>query len=240
MLLAPKPQQPLDKAIPGPGLLAQIVAAKYQQHLPLYRQEEAFSEIDARVRIPRNTQSRWVGRVADLLRPITEYMLAEVKGSRRIHTDDTALPVLPEEGPKGQRAVKAKAWGYIGDEDHPHHVFDVTCRRTRDGPKAVLEGYSGYLQADAFNGYDCIYTSGEVHEVACWAHAKRKLEAALAHDVRAHELVLLTRKLYRVEKLAARGKVNPKLLKFTFCYWGDEAEGEQGSAEQEEYDGYEE
>ena len=196
--LAPKPAQPLEKGIPGPGLLAQVVSSKFQQHSPLYRQEDIFAQMADGVRVPRNSQCRWVAHVAEELRPIKNYMLKIVKRSRRIHTDDTTLPVLPQ-GPPGQSTVKAKAWCYVGDEDHAHTVYEVTARRTRDGPMQVLGDYEGYLQADAFSGYDAIYASGKVKEAACWAHAKRKLDAALEHDLRAHEPLRLIGKLYQVE-----------------------------------------
>jgi len=65
-------------------------------------------------------------------------------------------------------------WTYYGDEEHEHIVFDYTPNHARAGPAAFLSGFEGYLQADAYAGYDEIYAGGKVIEVGCWAHARRK------------------------------------------------------------------
>ncbi len=109
--------------------------------------------------------------VATTLAPLGEAMKPCVRSSRKIHTDDTPITVLdPSARPVGSRRGYLRV--YIGERDDV--VFEYTNSRQRDGPESFLEGYRGYLQADAFAGYNRICAGGAVAEVACWAHARRK------------------------------------------------------------------
>ena len=167
--LAEKPLQPIDKGLAGPGLLAQVVTSKYADHLPLYRLEGIFERFG--VSLSRRTMCDWIGALADLANPLVEWMKVDQLKSKKIHTDDTSVPVLD---PSLGQTRRGRLWVYLGHEPHDHIVFDYTPSRERDGPASFLEGYSGYLQADAYSAYDGIYAGGEVIEVACWAHARRK------------------------------------------------------------------
>jgi transposase len=167
--IAEKPPQPIDKGLAGPGLLAQVVTSKYGDHLPLYRLEGIFDRLG--VSLSRQTMCDWIASSADLLRPLVELMKVDLLRSKKIHTDDTSVPVLD---PSLGQTRRGRLWVYLGHEPHDHIVFDYTPSRERDGPAAFLEGFSGYLQADAYSAYDGIYAGGEVIEVACWAHARRK------------------------------------------------------------------
>ena len=122
-----------------------------------------------------------------------------VHGEVRIflHTDDTPVRV---QGDK-DGAFTGRFWVYIGDDAHPYMVYDYTPSRKRDGPESFLDGYRGYLQADAFGGYDGIYGSGEVIEVACWAHCRRYFHDARSTDSnRAHQALAWIRRLYDIER----------------------------------------
>jgi hypothetical protein len=93
-----------------------------------------------------------------------------------------------------------RIWTYVGDESNPYVVYDYTPDRTRAGPQRFLADYKGYLQADAYGGYDGIYVKGDVTEVACWAHARRKFFDAKETDGRrAAEMLEFVRRLYAVE-----------------------------------------
>jgi hypothetical protein len=111
-------------------------------------------------------------------------------------------------------------WVYISDHDDV--VFEYTNSRKRDGPESFLRGYRGYLQADAFSGYDGIYTGGEVIEVACWAHARRKFyDAQTSHRAEGDRIVELIGRLYGVEHRAkSRGVSAEKLLAWRQRYAG--------------------
>ena len=203
---APMPPQPIEKGLAGPGLLAQVAISKYGDHLPLNRQEDIFSR--NKVSIPRSTQSDWMRQCAELCRPLEAVLKQTILNSKVIHTDDTTLP-LQEKG----KTQKSKAWVYL-DPIRLLAVFDFTRTRERDGPQKFLEGYSGYLQADAYAGYDSIYAGEQVREVACWAHVRRKFdEAKSAHPTAAVVAMAWIKQLYDVEREAkAWAKMLPVVL----------------------------
>jgi len=204
----PLPPRPMDKGIPGPGFLAHLITSKYADHLPLYRQQQIYRRFG--LEIPRSTMCGWVSYAASVLSPIVEAMQSSVLASRRVHTDDTPITVLdPTAEPVGSR--RGYMWVYIGDQDDV--VFAYTNSRKRDGPESFLEGYRGYLQADAFSGYDRIYAGGDVIEVACWAHARRKFfDAQTSHGAEAKRILELIGRLYAVEARAKSRDVSPERL----------------------------
>ena len=99
-------------------------------------------------------------------------MTERIRQSQVIHTDDTTVPI---QSPGAKQCRKGRIWCYLGDEANPYTVYDYTPNRSRDGPAKWLKGYEGYLQADAYGGYDGIFHSQNVTEVACWAHARQKV-----------------------------------------------------------------
>jgi transposase len=193
--VAGKPPQPIDKGLPGPGLLAHVITSKYSEHLPLYRQEDILARHG--VTLSRATLCGWLAQAAELLRPLYEAMVKRVQASRVIWTDDTTVPVWDPTLP----ATRAgRFWVYLGDARNPFSVYDFTPRRTRDGPERFLGAYQGYLQADAFTGYDRICAGPGVIRVACWAHVRRKFyECRTTAPVLAHEALARIRQLYRIE-----------------------------------------
>jgi transposase len=194
--VAAKPPQPVAKGLPGPGLLAQTVLAKYGDHAPLYRQEDVHARHGIILR--RSTLCDWIAAAADLAEPLYQRMRELVLESRIIWTDDTTVKLLD---PLLGRARTARFWAYLGDQRRPYTVYDFTDSRSRDGPQSFLRGFSGYLQADAYGGYDGIYAHRQVVEVACWAHARRKWHDARTSDpVRSHQALTLIQRLYDVEE----------------------------------------
>lgn len=192
---APKPSSPIEKGLAGPGLLAQIAVSKFADHLPLNRQEDILSRHG--VHIPRSTQCGWMRQIATLLSPLHQWMRSVVLDAKVIHTDDTPIEVLEK-----KKTRKGRAWIYQ-DPVRSLAVFDYTPTRGRDGPKKFLGDFSGYLQADAYAGYDCIYASKSVTEVACWAHARRKFyDARNVQPEAALSAVAWIKRLYDVERLA--------------------------------------
>jgi len=207
--IAPKPPQPLDKALPGPGLLAQIIVDKYQDHIPLHRTEQRFERLG--VKLPRSTMCDWMASCAVLLTPLWQVLKQWVLQSKVLHTDDTTVPVRDETKSKHRYG---RLWDYIGDEAHPGIIFDYTVTHARDGPAEFLKDFKGFLQADAYGGYDGIYTgsNGAIVEVGCMAHARNKFKEADSTDP---ERVLAAkawvRKLYDVEDEANAIIVKDKL-----------------------------
>ncbi len=194
--MAPKPPQPIEKGLPGPGLLAHVIVSKLGDHLPLYRLEKIFARQE--VEIARSTMCAWMLAMGQLVRPLTDLIANRVRQSQVIHTDETRVPVMDE----GQ-CRSGRIWCYIGDWANPYITYEYTPDRTRAGPQRFLADYKGYLQADAFSGYDGIYHKGLVSEVACWAHARRKFFDAKETDGRrATEMLARVRDLYAVEDAA--------------------------------------
>ena len=200
LVTAPKPPQPIEKGLAGPGLLAAMAVGKFGDHLPGYRLEDILSRHG--VEIPRNTIYGWLASVAELVTPVVELMKQRVLQSKVIHTDDTQVKLID----KAIRSTRlARFWAYIGDQDHPYTIYDFTETRQRAGPQAFLKGYAGYLQADAYGGYDGIYleSAGAIQEVACWAHCRRYWWKAREHDAaRSHHVLALIGRLYEIERAA--------------------------------------
>ncbi len=193
---ATKPPQPIERGLPGPSLLAYVVTSKLADHLPLYRLESIFAR--QRVHVARSTMCAWMRAAGELAQPLVELMTARIKQSRVIHTDDTPVPI---QSPGAKQCRKGRIWCYLGDEANPYTVYDYTPSRKRDGPQSWLAGFSGYLQADAYGGYDGVFHTQNVTEVACWAHARRKFYDAQDSDGRrAAEMLALIGKLYALER----------------------------------------
>src|SRR5262249_18964805 len=196
---AARPPKPMDKGRPGRGLLAQPITSKSGDHLPLYRLEDIYARHG--VELSRATLCGWMAQCAELLTPLFDEMVKRGLLSLVIHTDDTTVPVWdPTLPPTRTRRV----WVYVGDVRHPYVVYGYTPRRTRDGPEDFLKGFRGYLQADAFSGYDRICAGSVVTEVACWAHVRRKFyESRTSAPVPAHAALARIRQLYKIEHDAA-------------------------------------
>jgi transposase len=211
--IATKPAQPIEKGLPGPGLLAHVIVSKMQDHLPLYRLERIFDRID--VDIARSTMCSWMSACGSLVQPLVDLMTQRIKQSKAIHTDDTRVPVQDDEV-KG-KCKSGRIWCFLGDESNPYDVFHYTPDRTRAGPQNFLADYKGHLQADAYGGYDGIYTRRNVTEVACMAHARRKFFDAKETDGRrSAQMLRFVQRLYAVEdriklRIERRLKKSPEL-----------------------------
>ena len=195
---APMPPQPIGKGVPGPGLLSALVVGKYADHLPLYRLEDIFARHG--MELARSTLCRWAAEVAELVTPLYDLMVQRVLASQNMHTDDTPVNVLD---PNLPHCRPGRFWAYVGDVANPYSIYVYTPRRKRDGPMNFLKDYQGYLQADAFAGYDGIYAGGQVQQVLCWAHARRKFfEAKNVQPEPAHRALAFIAQLYNVERAA--------------------------------------
>lgn len=191
--IAPKPPQPIEKGLPGPGLCAFTVLSKFGDHVPLYREEDMHSRTGRMIR--RSTLCEWLFTLAMLANPLVMRMKHLLLQSQVIHTDDTKIKML-----QLGSCQEAKFWPYLGDWLHPYAVFDFTLDRKRDGPLKFLQGYSGYLQADAYSGYDCVCAPGGAIEVACWIHARRYWYQALDNDaVRANTALGFIARMAQIE-----------------------------------------
>ena len=108
------------------------------------------------------------------------------------------------------RTRTGRIWTYVGDDEHPYTVYDYTPNRSRDGPEEFLKEFRGYLQADAYSGYDHFYKEPErgIVEVACWAHSRRRFFEAQSSDLmRSTVMLAYIRLLYDVEREAREQKL---------------------------------
>ncbi len=172
---APAPVSAIARGKATFATLAHVVVSKFDHHLPLYRQAGmmAAQGLD----IDRSTLASWTGQAAALLDPIVSRIRDEVLKADKIHADDTPVPVLD---PGRGKTATGRLWVYAVDDrasggTAPRATwYRFTPDRTAAHPLAHLAGFRGFLQADAYAGYDGLYRGG-VTEVACWAHFRRKV-----------------------------------------------------------------
>jgi transposase len=180
---APMPSLPIEKGRPGAGLLAHVLVSKYCDHLPLYRQAGIYTR--SGVDLDRSTLADWVGKMAFLLKPLSEAIAVHARSGKTVHADDTTVPVLAP----GQRKTKiGRVWALVRDERTwgsdapPAAVYLYSPNRKAEHAHTLLRDCSGYLHADGYAGFNKFYEpdprSGgppQFKEVACWAHARRKI-----------------------------------------------------------------
>ena len=196
MATASKPPRLID-AYTGPGFWAYLTASRFADHLPYYRQEDILSRHG--FRIARSTQWRWMASLAEGVRPLVAWMRDLALQSRVLGVDETWVRML---GGEPADPLKSYLWATIGDADHPYDCFYFTVGRSRAGPEKFLSGYRGYMQSDAYSGYESL--SGayrEILQVGCWAHARRKFEEVnfTAPSVRSHTALGYFQRLYDIE-----------------------------------------
>ena len=180
-------------------MLAHVIVSKYADHQPLHRQEKIFERHG--VRISRKTMGGWLPSVAGLLDGLHQVAKKVLFASKVIGTDDTGVKVLD---PKLPFARTGRIWPYLGDAGHPVIVMDYTPTRGRDGPAKFLNGFKGYLQADAYSVYDAFFKPARgLTEVGCMMHARRYFFKALDTDQeRMGQALYLIARLYKVEERA--------------------------------------
>jgi len=195
VVIAERLPEPIEKGLPGPGLMAHVAVSKYADHLPLYRQEGIFKRFG--VDLSRSTMCDWMAAAAGLLAPIVKEMLRQVLLSKVIQTDDTTVKVQDHDG----KGIKTGwLWAQVGDHSHRYTVYDYTPDHSGDGPRRVFTGYKGYLQADACSVYDALFVDGTIKEVGCWMHARRKFfEAKTSDPTRSHLVLAWVAGLYEIE-----------------------------------------
>jgi len=204
---ASAPSRPIARGLAGPGFLAHVLVSKYADHLPLYRQSQIYAREG--LELDRSTLADWVGGARELLEPLVGSLGRYVLAAKKLHGDDTPVPVLcPGRGSTKQ----GRLWTYVRDDrpagsrEPPAVWFCYSPDRKGERPKTHLASFVGVLQADAYAGFDRLY--GErIQEAACWAHARRKfyeIHVALASPIAAVALDRIGR-LYAIEA-EIRGK----------------------------------
>ncbi|HEX3147564.1 MAG TPA: IS66 family transposase [Gemmataceae bacterium] len=183
------PPEPIPKSGIGAGLLAHVIVSKIVDHLPLNRQESILARHGWDV--CRSTLCDHLQKCGILLTPLYDLMRRRLLQSFSIHADDTPLLLL-----RPRRT--AYAWVYLGDEQNPYTMFDVTAGRSQNFPQSFLTGYRGFVHADAYDGYNAVH--GNLRHLGCWMHCRRYFLEAEPSDPRAVEALAFIRTLYAVER----------------------------------------
>ena len=206
---APLPAQPIPRSMASPGLLAHIAVCKYQDALPLYRQETILQRIG--VKLPRATLANWMIQAGHLVQPLINLLHDRLLSYDIVQMDETTVQVLKESGRKAQS--KSYLWLQRGGPSElPVVLFHYDPGRGAEVAKDLLEGFAGYLQTDGYDGYNAAVADNDLIHVGCMAHARRKFSDAVKaqgkHKQRgqAHRGLHLVQKLYRVEKKARKLK----------------------------------
>ena len=206
---APMPTLPIEKGRPGSALLAHVLVSKYCDHLPLYRQADIYGR--SGVEIDRSVMAGWVGHMAALLEPLAERIARHVRAGAALHADDTPVPVLD---PGRGRTKTGRLWTAVRDES-PYGstvllaaFYLYSPDRRAERAHALLKGCRGHLHADAYAGFAGLYEAdpltgapAPLTEVACWAHARRKIydiHVETKSPAAAHALEMIAR-LFAIE-----------------------------------------
>ncbi len=204
---APLPAQPIPKSMASPGLLAHITVSKYQDALPLYRQETILQRIG--VELPRATLANWMIQAGTLIQPVINLLRDRLLDYDILQMDETTVQVLNEQG----KAAQSKSYLWLqrgGPPNQPVVLYDYDPGRGAGVPKRLLTGFTGYLQTDGYDGYNAVVAANGLTHVGCMAHARRKFSEAVKAQGKnkkrgkAHRGLVLIQKLYRVEKQARR------------------------------------
>ena len=199
LIQAPVPAQVIDKGIPTAGLLAQVLVAKYADHLPLYRQEKIFGR--AGFEIARSTLAQWVGSCGVQLQPLVDALKEEILTHGVLHADETPVQMLK---PGNGKTHRAYLWAYAPGafEGMKAVLYDFCETRAGEHARAFLGDWRGSLVCDDYSGYKAGFATGRVTEVGCLAHARRKffdLHAASKSQVAASALQQIGA-LYEIER----------------------------------------
>ena len=198
VVTAPWRGKVIDKGILGPGFLSHVITERFARHQPYYRLEGKYKAEG--LELSRSVLCESMARCAELLEPIAEQLRQEVLASPVVHTDDTPVTLAMPQGKAGG-SRQARVWVYLNREGR--HWYEFTESRKRDGPARVFKDFTGYLQADAYGGYDRLFFPGGATEVACWAHVRRGfLDAEATDPTLAKQAVDRIRALFRVEEAA--------------------------------------
>ncbi|NJO00839.1 MAG: IS66 family transposase [Bacteroidia bacterium] len=195
ILVAPLPSRPIEKGIPGPGLLAHLVISKYLDHLPLYRQNEIFKRQE--VSIASSTLSDWVAWVATLLMPLYERLKSRILASAYMQADESPIKVL--DSTKKGKTHQGYYWLYYSPPE-ALVLFEYHPGRSQEAARAMLGSYQGWLQTDGYTVYEAFENQPGVRLLACMAHARRKFVEARANDpARTEEALRRIQLLYELE-----------------------------------------
>jgi len=198
---APAPARIVEGGIPTEALIAQVLVAKYADHLPLYRQAQIYARQG--IQLDRSTLADWVGRAAWYLRPLRDHILGRLRRSERLFADETTAPVLD---PGRGRTKTGQLWAYArddrpwGGDDPPMVAYVYAADRKSERAEEHLGDFAGILQVDGYGGYAALAKRRQQVSLAfCWAHVRRKFYELAETSPVATETLRRIAQLYAVE-----------------------------------------
>jgi transposase len=208
-VIAALPERLLDRSLPAPGLLAQIVVGKYCDHLPLYRQEQIYQQRHG-LNLPRQSLARWVELAADWFKPIYEHIRLGVMGGGYVQVDETPVDYLEPGNGKTKQ-------GYLWTCSRPGG--EVFYRWETSRAAVCLENiipvdFKGTVQCDGYSAYRSFANkrNGAIALAGCWAHVRRKFHEALEPSPKtAGWIMRQIQHLYRVESRLREQRAGPRL-----------------------------
>lgn len=214
VMIAPINGQLIPKGIPSNGLLAHIAQAKYQHHLPLYRQEKIWQELE--VWMPRGSMCRWMQVVGEAIQPVVDDIMAQMKQQTYIQVDETPVMLLKS---KSDNATTHNGFMWVYNNELGC-VYRYENSRAGSHPFVQLEDYQGYVQSDGYSGYNCLFAAQSNRTaVGCWAHVRRKFKDVIDAQPKsitpgaAAQIMTLIQKLYAIERKATEKSGTPQQLK---------------------------
>lgn len=193
--VAQTPTAPIARSIAGPGMLADSIVKRWDDHLPLNRLERVYGRDG--LQLARSTMCGWHMMLAELCKPVIDAMRLDAFGAPYLCTDATGVLVQAKE-----HCRRSHFWVMVVPDRHV--LFEFTKKHNGHAVDQVLGGYEGFLVADAHAVYDHLYREGPVKEVNCWAHARRYFFKAMSSDPdRARVALKLINALFRVERRIA-------------------------------------
>jgi transposase len=203
VLVAPSPELPIERGLAGPGLLADTIVRRWQDHLPLHRLEAIYAREG--LELARSTMCGWHEALLPLARPLTRAMWDDARGSPYLCTDATGVLVQARD-----ECRKGHFWVVIAPKRHVLYAY--TPKHDSEAVDGLLAGYEGILVADAHAVYDHLYKTGNVVEAGCWAHQRRYFYKALdSEPERARAPLALIGELFRIERTIKDAKPPERL-----------------------------
>jgi len=213
--IAPLPAQPIPKSNASPGLLAHVAISKYQDALPLYRQENILQR--AGVELGRNTLANWMIKAGTLIQPLLNLIQDQMLSYPVLQCDETSVQVLKEPGKEPHS--KSYMWVRVGGPPTRKMIlFHYAAGRGGAVASELMADYQGYLQTDDYGGYNAIGKDAQITQLGCWAHARRKfIEAQKAigknkRSGKATTAINLIGKLYAIERRLQKAQADEEKI----------------------------
>jgi transposase len=193
---APPPELPIERGLAGPGLLAETIVKRWEDHLPLHRMERIYGRDG--LPLARSTICGWHAELANLAKPLIDAMWDDAFKAPYLCTDATGVLVQARE-----RCHTGHFWVVAAPEMHV--LFGYSQKHDSAAIDSLLSGYKGYLVADAHAVFDHLYKTPDIVECGCWAHCRRYYFKALSSDPeRARHALALIQELFQIERAISR------------------------------------